>query len=409
MKQMKRKTASAMPVLTKLAFAGASSVFKTYRRTLVSELVTSAATCTARIITNQVRQAFTSTVVVRRGDDRLAFSALTRWILANCKVALSSATVNDDSSSFRADIGNTDDKVILGTGDYWFLYKLPVLGIRRRYTIHAIIQDVEFANGGYDLTVTVTAYGDGKRHMADFLRDMIKNTKSDRQAVIYASSLSGSSTRKVWTSPRDFSNVILEPETEQKLVRHISWFKDNYQFYKQHGLPYKTSILLKGPPGTGKTSLCRAIAHYLGYEIYMLSLPAMVTEHRMNIPEIDEHTLVIIEDIDKSIPKDLSEHSKESECMRILMQMLDGLFSQDNTVFTMTTNFPELLPVELVRPGRINLNLGVDLFALPEALRMAKLYDVPGNVVTGLDKSLWEQPAALHEFLLDYSNVERNK
>lgn len=407
-KSINSHTATAL--LTNAAIAGVGGAFKLYRRTLVSELVTAAAACTARIITNQVRQTFTSTVAVKRDMDRLAYAVLLKWIVANCKSAKASIAVDEDSSGFRVDIGTTnEDKVILGVGDYWFTYKLNVHSVRRKYTVHAEVRDVEFANGGSDTVITVTVFGDGKRHMSDFLRTMLRDAKSDRQAIIFTTNLGGGTQRKVWTSPRDFSNVILKPEVEHKLERHMKWFKDNYQFYKQHGLPYKTSILLKGPPGTGKTSLCRAIAHYFGYEIYMLSLSGMVSEHRTSIPEIPEHTLVMIEDIDKNIPKDLAAHSKESESLRILMQMLDGMFSQDNTVFVLTTNFPELLPMELIRPGRINLKLDIGLFTMSEALRMAKLYDVPSAVINSLDKALWEQPAALHEFLLDYYNIKRNE
>jgi chaperone BCS1 len=192
----------------------------------------------------------------------------------------------------------------------------------------------------------------------------------------------------------------LNPATEHKILKHIEWFKDNKSYFAQHGLTYKTAILLKGPPGTGKTSICRALANYMNYDIFILNMSALCDRgNRLaQLPKIPEKSLILVEDIDKSID------STNMQAVQILMQMLDGMLSCDNTLFAITTNFPEKLPEELIRPGRINLQVDVGLFTMTEALRLGRMYDVPDAIITNLPEATWTHPSALHEFILGYSN-----
>lgn len=251
----------------------------------------------------------------------------------------------------------------------------------------------------YKLLITI--FGDGKHQLSHVIQSTIRNAHDGRQVVITHEPYRHNSKR--YTALRDFNSIVLNPETENKLLHHISWFKRSKSYFRKHGLTYKTAILLKGPPGTGKTSISRAVANYLNYNMFILNMTALMEKgtREAQVPQIPENSLILIEDIDKSLD------TSEGKAIQTLMQMLDGMLSCDNTAFVITTNFPDKLPAELIRPGRINLQLDVGLFSITEAKRLAALYEVPYSIIQSLPEAIWSQPSALHEFVVNYSSREQ--
>ena len=77
-------------------------------------------------------------------------------------------------------------------------------------------------------------------------------------------------------SKRTFDNLFFEKKAE--LIRKLDFFRDNRDWYDAEGHPYHLGIGLHGPPGTGKTSIIKAMANYLGRHLIVIPLSKIKTQ-----------------------------------------------------------------------------------------------------------------------------------
>lgn len=152
------------------------------------------------------------------------------------------------------------------------------------------------------------------------------------------------------------------------------WLKANTTFFKAPKHPSLTprGLLFDGPPGTGKTLASKHIAQEFGVPLYRLDLGAMMgkyvgeSEGNLNaaLSQVDEvEPCVIIFD---EVEKVFQGTSDSGVTSRLLSQLLWWLQEHKSKVFTvMTTNKKDSIPVELYRPGRIDMVmqfLGIEKF-----------------------------------------------
>jgi chaperone BCS1 len=182
--------------------------------------------------------------------------------------------------------------------------------------------------------------------------------------------------------------VHFDETTKQELVADIRNYLDprTRKFYTSRGIPYRRGFLFYGTPGTGKTSLSLALAGTFGLELYLVHLPSIRddTDLTKKFTCLPPRCIVLLEDIDAVGAKrqpllgfkkdgdptetegkddddddDLDEDSKSdrhsTRCtLSGLLNVLDGVASQEGRIVLMTSNFAEKLDEALVRPGRID-------------------------------------------------------
>ena len=174
---------------------------------------------------------------------------------------------------------------------------------------------------------------------------------------------------------REMNSVFIPNETKKEILNALDKFVNNEFFYKEKGIPYQLGILLEGPPGTGKTSLVKAIASYINKNISTIS-PTHLYDLPRSLGSFKESSIVVIEDIDTSIitndrktknvlsEEDLTQGKmlKEEEppvfsfsSLSDVLNSIDGILSIHGRVLVMTTNHYEKLDKALIRPGRIDL------------------------------------------------------
>ena len=83
-----------------------------------------------------------------------------------------------------------------------------------------------------------------------------------------------------FSSTRTFSNIFFKGKND--IVRKLDFFLKNKEWYFNKGIPYSLGIGMHGPPGTGKTSLIKAIANYTNRHIIVISLKIIKTKKQLD-------------------------------------------------------------------------------------------------------------------------------
>lgn len=193
---------------------------------------------------------------------------------------------------------------------------------------------------------------------------------------------------------REFDSVFIEQEKKDQLLRALNNFKNNEEWYVEHGIPYRLGILLHGPPGTGKTSLIKSIAAYADKNLCILPA-AKLNKLLKAADKLPENSLMVIEDIDTNssalrrrsfFDSDNNEDSQEKieattddkntpaiskelafdiewltsmadGGLSEILNAIDGISDTHGRILVVTTNNPKKLDPALIRPGRIDLTL----------------------------------------------------
>ncbi|ROT34909.1 hypothetical protein SODALDRAFT_381884 [Sodiomyces alkalinus F11] len=194
---------------------------------------------------------------------------------------------------------------------------------------------------------------------------------------------------------RPFSTVILNEKKKKELVDDVADYLSpaTRNWYSNRGIPWRRGYLLTGPPGTGKSSLSLALAGYFKMRIYIVNLNSIsASEDSLAslFSELPQRCIVLLEDIDSAglthtreqdsgsttasgddnkdgmVPGQLttgdnSNNSNSRLSLSGLLNVLDGVASQEGRVLVMTTNHIEKLDKALIRPGRVDMTVNFTL------------------------------------------------
>lgn len=234
---------------------------------------------------------------------------------------------------------------------------------------------VSMSNPGYDgiggEELTISCFGWSADPVKKFIKACRDYSETQTQffVIIYSRDRYGLSWQPKARKPiRLLETVHFDNQVKQDLLADIRNYLDpkTQRRYQTRSMPYRRGYLFYGPPGTGKSSLSLAIAGEFGLDLYEVKIPSVATDADLEqmFQDIPPRCVVLLEDIDavwtdRSITsKPAQEGQPMQNCtLSGLLNVLDGVGSQEGRIVIMTTNRPEALDSALTRPGRIDMKV----------------------------------------------------
>jgi len=158
---------------------------------------------------------------------------------------------------------------------------------------------------------------------------------------------------------RSMESVIMDEEVKKKLLADVNEFLSAEEWYYNMGITYKRGYLFYGSPGSGKTSIVKALATYTKFKLHYLNLTSdnMDDESLVSLASnVKSPCMLIVEDID-AIFDGRKNITKSKISFSGLLNCLDGIFSSTGTIVVFTTNHIEKLDPALIRSSRIDMQI----------------------------------------------------
>ena len=163
-------------------------------------------------------------------------------------------------------------------------------------------------------------------------------------------------------------------DTQERLRETIQWPLEYPEVFATMDVDAAKGLLLYGPPGTGKTLMAKAVANEAQSNFISVKGPELlnkyVGESEKGVREVFEKarsnapTVVFFDEIDAIAGERGQRMGDSGVSERVVSQLLtelDGLEELEDVVVVATTNRPDLIDSALLRPGRLDRHVHVQV------------------------------------------------
>lgn len=195
----------------------------------------------------------------------------------------------------------------------------------------------------------------------DRIKDTIydENSKHSKYLALLTLGLEENNRYMQHVPIKHINDIIMSAENKNKLCDTLDRFmKSKSSDYLPLGIKKKIGILLYGPPGTGKSSTAYSIAQYTQMRIVKINPNEVI---RRSIDILSTSSIFLFEEIDSFI-NDTGANTQNIILRRDqLLDYIDNI--PTDSIVIATTNYIDRLDEALIRPGRFDLKIYMDLFS----------------------------------------------
>ncbi len=154
----------------------------------------------------------------------------------------------------------------------------------------------------------------------------------------------------------DWNDLVLEGEQKKDLKTFVENFLKSEEFYLKNKIPWKTGILLFGPPGCGKSSIIKTIIS--NYEFKAITVAPSIDDNGIreafSYAEEQSPSLLYFEDLDSLLERSID--------LSTFLNLMDGISSKNGIMVIATANnFGKLKTSITDRPSRFDRKLKINL------------------------------------------------
>jgi hypothetical protein len=260
---------------------------------------------------------------------------------------------------------------------------------------------------------------------------------------------------------RSLNSIILQNSLKTNICNDVQMFLNSEEWYQERDIPYTRGYLFYGLPGTGKTSMIKALSLHCKRHIHFLMLQNISNDEELMslLKNINyKETILVIEDIDAMISsvKDRDMLQKEKDeinknnknkknknknedldknknedldkpsyknrdlnntnnvidkekkpsgvTLSGILNALDGIFTNHGRILIMTTNHPEVLDSALIRAGRCDMKFLFDNCTSKQVKELYEMFFNTSLTVEPVLKNGVYSPAHISAIFLRYRN-----
>jgi cell division protease FtsH len=191
-------------------------------------------------------------------------------------------------------------------------------------------------------------------------------------------------------------------------LKEVTEFLKNPEHFQRLGGKMPKGVLLVGPPGTGKTLLARATAGEAGVQFFNLSgaefvemfvgVGASRVRDLFNQAKKSAPSIIFIDEIDAIGGRRAGAgamgggHEEREQTLNQLLAEMDGFETARGVIVMAATNRPEILDPALLRPGRFDRQIMVDL---PDRQGRLEILEIHSQAVTRAETVILESIAQM--------------
>lgn len=215
-----------------------------------------------------------------------------------------------------------------------------------------------------------------KAVLAKFDEIVASRGRGPKKPVLWLLNSWGSWSRRRDLPLRTFDSVVLRAGQAERLRGDLTGFLQAEEAYVRRGIPWHRGYLLHGPPGTGKTSIVKALANEFGLDLWYAPLNDLTKDANLLslLAEVRPRSILLLEDVD-SFSAATDRKAEQGEITTSgLLNALDGVATPHGLITVLTTNHRQAIDPALLRPGRVDLSEEIGYPDLDQIDRLFRVF-----------------------------------